>query len=760
MSHFAATHKPCLPAHRTTAIPSAGMDCNETSVTTPQTNPLHQLLRRSTFLLIGGLLIANIIAFVLQNAVALPSSDQWDLHEPVWRDASVWTLIHHQHGPHRQGVFFPLTAEILQLAHGDIRVESLWIALWLILGGVLAWWLPRRFFGRWHWTDMLPLACGLSLLPNETLTTTPNLSHSIGPLVLVLLAAHALLVEQVWLRWVLLGLIGPALTFTGFGLFGSVVLLALGLITALRRGPERWPAALATGMLTAGWLLFFCDYRFEPAAPGYQFPHFPLWDYGPFLMAMLSTPHGFTSPAQPGLMIGGLLLLIGGTALVSTVTRLYRPAGDRRRDCVLVLLLGTSLLFAANTAIGRVQLGEQCGMASRYLSLLLPLTLALFLLARGAASTAVHHAGLIALAGLALWPYRDLRNGSGSLGTWGLPRAALAEVHRVREAKLGWLWAYSDSFDTEKAGTLVRLEPNPPAAKLARLQSQHWAPFRLGPRPADYAPFAGSPAVLPVGLYSRDEEGQRWMPAQAFLVADGRRGRWLNIEIHSRIPSLPTTAPLVVEFKGRRLGFEPGTITGLSLPLSDSAAQVARLSSPAGARRPVDDGASTDTRELSFSLGRLTVDAVPLYASCAPLDERTWTWQRAITKERGLHGWENGFAWMAAGLELTVESTVPTQLHIGIGGRFSGLPGAGGLEVSVDGAPETPASLDQNKGTLLIGLHRPGRHTINLRSEDGARSPQACSLSSDARELSYRITALKLEAAAPLGEDKCGTSTP
>ena len=718
-------------------------------MTSSQPDPLHPVLRRSTFLLVGGLLIANIIAFVLQNAVALPSCDQWDLHEPVWGDASVWTLIHHQHGPHRQGVFFPLTAKVLQLAHGDIRIESLWTALWLILGGVLAWRLPRRFFGHWHWTDVLPLVCGLSLLSNETLTTAPNLSHSIGPLVLVLLAAHALLLEQVWLRWMLLGLLGPALTVTGFGLFGSAMLLALGLLTALRRGPERMPAALATGMITAGWVLFFCNYRFAPAAPGYQFPHFPLWDYGPFLMAMLSTPHGFTSPTQPGLLIGGLLLLIGGTALLSATARLFRTTSDVRRDRVLVLLLGTSLLYAANTAVGRVQLGVQCGMASRYLSLLLPLTLALFLLARGAASTAVRRAGLIGLAALALWPYRDLCNGSGSLGTWGLPHAALAEVHRVREAKLGWLWAYSDSSDTEKAGTLVRLEPNPPATKLARLQSRRWAPFRRGPRPADYAPFAGSPDVLPVGLYSRDDEGQRWMPAQALLVADGRRGRWLNIEICSRIPSLPTTAPFMVEFEGRRLVFEPGTITGLSLPLTDSAAQVARLSSPAGTRRPADDGASTDTRDLSFSLGRIAVDAVPLYTACAPLDAHTWTWQQAITNERGLCGWENGFAWMAAILELTVESTVPTQLRIGIGGRFSGLPGVGGLQVSVDDAPEKPVILDQNKGSLLIGLPSPGRHIIRLRSEDGARSPQACKLSSDTRELSYRITTLKLEAATP-----------
>ena len=724
----------------------------DTPAPAPKQSPLQPFLRRSVFLLVGGLLVANIIAFVLQNAVALPFSDQWDLHQPVWQHAPVWTLIHHQHGPHRQGVFFPLTAQVLQLSHGDIRVEGLWIAAWLIVGGVLAWWLPRRFFGQWHWTDVLPLACGLSLLPNETLTTTPNLSHSIGPLVLVLLAAHALLVERVWVRWVLLGLIGPALTFTGFGLFAALVLLALGLLTALRRGPERWPATVATAMLTAGWVLFFFDYRFEPAAPGYQFPHFPLWDYGPFLMAMLSTPYGFTSPAQPGLMIGGMLLLLGVAALVFALARLFRPAADRRREMVMVLLLGSSLLFAANTAIGRVQLGVQCGMAPRYLSLLLPLTLALYLLFRGASSAALHRIGLIALAALALWPYRDLPNGSGRVGTWGLPQGALSEALRVRDAKLGWLWAYSDSSDTVKAGALVRIEPIPPAAKLARLQSMHWSPFRQGDQAADYAPLAGSPAVLPVGFHSIEEGGQRWMPAQAYLVADGSRGRWLNIEILSRIPSLPATAPLVIEFAGRRLAFEPAKTTGISLPLGDSSAQAAHLISTAGTGRPADGGISTDTRELSFCFGRLTVDPIPLFTACAPLDEYTWAWQRVITSIGGFHGWEKGFGWMAAVLELTVESTGPTQLRIGIGGRFAGLPGAGGLRLSVDGASETPVGLDHEKGELLIQLPHSGLHTIRLRSEDGARSPQSCGGASDARELSYRITAMTLSSAVPAPE--------
>ena len=731
----------------------------DTPLATPKESPTHLFLRRSIFLLIGGLLVANIVAFVLQNAVSLPFSDQWDLHEPVWSNASVWTLIHHQHGPHRQGVFFPLTAEVLQLTHGDIRVESLWIAAWLILGGVLAWWLPRRFFGQWHWTDVLPLVCGLSLLPNETLTTTPNLSHSIGPLVLVLLAAHALLVERVWLRWVLLGLIGPALTFTGFGLFGAVVLLALGLLTALRRGPERWPAAVATAMLAAGWVLFFFDYHFEPAAPGYQFPHFPLLDYGPFLMAMLSTPYGFTSPAQPGLMIGGILLLVGIAALVFALARLLGPASDRRRERVLILLLGSSLLFAANTAIGRVQLGTQCGMASHYLSLLLPLTLALFLLVRGASSSARHRIGLVALAALALWPYRDLPNGSGRLGTWGLPRAALSEALRVRDAKLGWLWAYSESSDTVKANVDVRLDPIPPAAKLARLQSMHWSPFLHGTQPTDYAPLSGSPAVLAVGFHSVDEGGEHWMPAQAFLVADGSRGRWLNIEILSRLPSLPTTAPLMVEFAGRRLVFAPGTIKGISLPLGDSTAQAAHLVSPAGTGRPSDDGNSTDTRELSFRFGRLTVDPIPLFTACAPLDQYTWTWQSAITSTSGFHGWEKKYGWMAAVLELTVESAGPTQLHIGIGGRFSGLPGTGGLRLSVNGAPETSVSLDYGKGPLSVLLEGAGLHTIRLRSEDGARSPQSCGSSSDARELSYRITSMTVSPAAPPEAGKLATTT-
>ena len=74
------------------------------------------------FALVGTLLVANLFAFVRQNAVGLPFSDQWDLHELVWRNAPAGELFMHQHGPHRQGVFFPLTSLVLQAAHGDIRI--------------------------------------------------------------------------------------------------------------------------------------------------------------------------------------------------------------------------------------------------------------------------------------------------------------------------------------------------------------------------------------------------------------------------------------------------------------------------------------------------------------------------------------------------------------------------------------------------------------------------------------------------------------
>jgi hypothetical protein len=66
--------------------------------------------------------------------------------------------------------------------------------------------------------------------------------------------------------------------------------------------------------------------------------------------------------------------------------------------------------------------------------------------------------------------------------------------------------------------------------------------------------------------------------------------------------------------------------------------------------------------------------------------------------------------------------------------------------VTVDGGPEVAISLQKGRGAVSVQLPPPGRHRIQLRSEDGAVSPQSLGLSGDARALSYRFDRLDLTA--------------
>lgn len=694
-------------------------------------------------LLVGLLLTVNLAVFVLRNAVALPCSDQWELHQPVWAGASAWQLFTHQHGPHRQGVFFPPTAAILRATDGDVRIESLWIAAWLLVAAGLAWTLPRRLTGRWSWADALPLFWCLSLLQYETITLTPNLSHSIGPLALVLGAAHALLCRRPWLRWTLVGLLGGAAVFTGFGLFASAVLTALALGVILRCPAERLPATLALALLAAAWVRFFHGYVFAPAAPGFAFPHHPLSDYIPFLTGMAGAPHGFTGPTLPGQLLGAGLLCAGAGILLKAAWQLVRAPNNRPSDRLALLLAGGALLFMANTAVGRVQLGADAGMAPRYLSLMVPLSLALYLAVRDHPGRALRWAGTGALAALTLWPFRDLA-ASPACGTWGMPIVAQASAIQQRDGKQAWTWLYSRTGDAAQATARSRYQPLPHAAenlpeRLEHLRRLGWFPFTADGSIRPVGPFLPASPVVPVAFHGPERAG-RWMGEEAFLlVAPGQTG-WIDLELLSRAGGLPAQAPLVVEFRGRRfqlnLGHGPAAI---SLPLDGGPAQVVRLHSPAGTARPSDSGASADSRDLSFFLAHASVGPTPRYLPLGPADDASWALRAAIVALEGFHGWETGFGWMAETLTITTSGTASATLEIVVGNRFAPLPGSGGLTLRVDDAPARPLIVSPKGRTTFSVPLGPGAHSVSLHSVDGALSPRQAGHSTDDRPLSYAL---------------------
>jgi len=131
--------------------------------------------------------------------------DQWDFYNPLFNGRDGWTLFSWQHGPHRQGLSFILTSWLMDITHWDTRWDSLWIAGLVSLSGLLAIRLKWKLTGRLSlWDAWLPVL-GLSMTQYETILITPNASHSVFPLTLLLLSANVWLEPKPALRYLFCG---------------------------------------------------------------------------------------------------------------------------------------------------------------------------------------------------------------------------------------------------------------------------------------------------------------------------------------------------------------------------------------------------------------------------------------------------------------------------------------------------------------------------------------------------------------------------
>jgi hypothetical protein len=186
------------------------------------------------------------------------------------------------------------------------------------------------------------------------------------------------------------------LIYTGFGVFMGVVTIgffALACSWSVRRLVTLPLIVPAVGLLVACASLasFFVQYRFEPAVDCFVFPYHPLSNYFGFVALMFSTFAGLRSPIALVLTLG-TILLIGAAFIFGNELRrsaradsFGRPArphlahATRVPHLTIAILLGYSLLFAANTAVGRVCLGLPApAQSSRYTTLLIPAFLAMY----------------------------------------------------------------------------------------------------------------------------------------------------------------------------------------------------------------------------------------------------------------------------------------------------------------------------------------------------------------------------------------------
>lgn len=415
----------------------------------------------ATVVLVGGAFVVAFIrlaGLVRACAVNVPFQDQWDLLRPLFQGAGPWAAFRLQHGPHRQGLGGVIDWFLYRATAWDVRAEA-WAAVGILtLAAVAAIALAVRLRGRLHWTDAgFPLVL-MSPVHWETMLLTPNLAHGILPLLLVLCLAHAWL-DRSPLRAVLgIGMLGALCQFTGFAFcaaFASAGLAALRWLRPAGPGPDRRTAALVLLGFGVALLAFGWGYRWDPAVPGWRFPVSNWWDYPRFVAFMFASLAGWRAVAPGALALGAVLVGLVLLAFGWTTADLWRRQAAAGSG-VIWLLTGTSLAFAAFTAIGRLPVNIEAAFMWRYLPLLTP-----------------------AVCGVAL--FADLRTrqaGSRWRGGWGVLWLGLAAVIWgnftpdryaviIARGKTQWIEAYLATRDLAAANRqadffVYRGEPESP----------------------------------------------------------------------------------------------------------------------------------------------------------------------------------------------------------------------------------------------------------------------------------------------------------
>jgi hypothetical protein len=310
--------------------------------------------------------------------------DQWDYLQPFFDGEGLLARFLRQHGPHRQGLGALVLSALYPLTAWNERANILFIAATFCAATALALVVKVRLFGPLRWTDLAIPLLFTTLHQWETLALTANPSHGALPVLLVVGFCFALTLQRPRARFGLAALSAGLAVFTGFALFlGPVALVVLavsGLKTTDRA--ERLAALAAFLGVLAALALFFVDYRFQPAVACFSFPDAHPANYGRFVAllvlerlrlpdALVLGPLGWAAP----LLLAGLTALAGVQALRSrhegdvAQSRGQRSPDLRRasaRALVPATLLGFTLLFAANAAVGRVCLGVEAALASRY----------------------------------------------------------------------------------------------------------------------------------------------------------------------------------------------------------------------------------------------------------------------------------------------------------------------------------------------------------------------------------------------------------
>jgi hypothetical protein len=426
-----------------------------------------------------ALCLVRLVGFVQANAVDVLCEDQWGFLEPLFEDRGPWSCFFWQHGPHRQGLGGLIDWCLFNATAWDVRAES-WAAVAVLsLATAAAIALAARLRGHLSWSDAAFPLLLLGPIHWETMVFTPNLAHSILPLLFTVLLAYAWGPASPLARVLGVGLFGTLTLFTGYGSCGVPVTIGLALLLLLRPGNGEKPVdrrQLVLILLTLGlaMVVFAHGYHWDRGTPWRTMPNW--WDYPRFCALMFTSLLGWRQISAPSAVVGFAILGLVVAAFVSATITIWRRNTDPRARAVLILT-GTSLLYAALSAFGRLQITLQAAFMWRYVTLMMPAVCGLALAAEGWAG----------------------QRGSGFRIGFAIVWLALASVvwsdfkpednaAIMARGKNRWIASYLRTHDLntayQEAGfSVFSLAPASPviAGRLRWLEQRHLSFFRIAP---------------------------------------------------------------------------------------------------------------------------------------------------------------------------------------------------------------------------------------------------------------------------------------
>lgn len=319
--------------------------------------------------------LVRLLLAVTRYSVNLLYWDQWDFYNPLFNRGSYWQIFNYQHAPHREGIGLVLDKLVLDYTAWDSRAEVLFMVGALFVATLLALALKRKLFGRFDYTDCIVPCLFLTFAQLEALVGEPNPSYSVFPELLLMFYCLAWLIPRPLLRYTAVLFLNFLLIYTGFGIFMGVVTVGILLLELRRsiRGKSEPFAFPLVALLIAGLSLaaFFYRYRWD-LTTGCPVPDPHFWNYPWFVSLLMSYFLGLRTLILASTV--GAVVALGATAIfLGSVFQLWSKKEWSAIDRTVAMLLGFSLMFAGNAALGRTCQGmPEAAQFSRYMGLLVP----------------------------------------------------------------------------------------------------------------------------------------------------------------------------------------------------------------------------------------------------------------------------------------------------------------------------------------------------------------------------------------------------